>query len=219
MRSIHFPLFILLCLPLLSACSLLFPTEAGDDLPDFDTQAPKEGESAPLFKLRDTKGNTVSLKDMIGEKPIVLQLGSHSCPVYRYRRFDMNRLHNEFKDRVNFIVVYTLEAHPKGSKSPYSDGEWVHYVNEITDVEIKQTANISQRQEQARKSIDELGLEYAPVLIDNMDNKVWNLYGKAPAAAYVIDTRGKIVLRQAWVNPDGIHEVLEQILKEPLDKP
>jgi len=219
MRPTNFRFLALLCIPLLSACSLLFPTDAGDDLPDFDAQAPKEGEQAPLFELRDTNGKSISLKDMIGEKPIVLQLGSHSCPVYRYRRFDMKRLHGEFKDRVNFIVVYTLEAHPKGSKSPYSDEEWVHYVNELTDVKIKQAEAISQRQEQARESVAELKLEYAPVLIDSMDNKVWNLYGKAPAAAYVIDTQGRIVLRQAWVNPDEIDEVLERILKEPLVKP
>lgn len=65
----------------------------------------------------------MDLSAIIGEQPVVLQLGSHSCPVYRYRRFDIFALQREYADRADFVVVYTQEAHPVRSDSPYRDEE------------------------------------------------------------------------------------------------
>ena len=51
-------------------------------------------------------------------------------------------------------------------------------------------------------------------LVDDMDNSVWRRYGAAPSAAYVIDLRGVIRLRQPWVNPGEIRKTLNEILAE-----
>lgn len=201
-----------LLLSLSSGCSLLFPTEAGDDLSHFKQEAPKVGSTAPDFELQDVDGNTVSLKDLIGKKPIVLQMGSHSCPVYRYRRFDMNDLHAEFKDDVNFLIVYTIEAHPKGTNSPYSDEEWVHFVNELTSTYVEQPDSQQQRVKLADDSTKGLDIKYAPVLVDTISNQVWKKYGRAPSAAYVIDQQGKIAVRQAWIDPPALKVALEKLL-------
>lgn len=43
----------------------------------YDPQAPKEGDKAPDFELRDAKGeNPVRLSDWIGAKPVALVFGS-----------------------------------------------------------------------------------------------------------------------------------------------
>ena len=216
MNSYKFSLISILVF-LSSGCSLLFPTEAGDDLSHFKQEAPKLGSSAPDFELQDVEGNTVSLKDLIGKKPIVLQMGSHSCPVYRYRRFDMNHLHAEFKDEVNFIIVYTIEAHPKGSDSPYADEEWLHFVNEITETYVKQPDSQKERVKLAHDSTKGLEIKYAPVLVDTISNQVWKKYGRAPAAAYVIDQQGKIAVRQAWIDPPALKVALDKLLGRTTD--
>ena len=199
---------ILVVLAVFSGC---FPHEAGEKLSHFDSQAPAVGELAPRFTLRDLGGKLVKLEDMLGEQPIVLQLGSHSCPVYRLRRFGMAKLHQEYKDRVKFLLVYTLEAHPVGSKSPYADGEWLTSWNKITDVRIPQPDDITTRSSQASESHKTLNIAY-PMVVDGMDNSVWKTYGAAASPAFVIDRSGRIVLKQPWVDPKEIRRVLNELL-------
>jgi hypothetical protein len=117
---------------LLSGCSRLFPREAGPNLTHFEHEAPALGSAAPAITLSDLDGNLVELNSLLGEKPVVVQLGSYTCPVFRYRRFDMQPLRSRFQDQVDFLVLYTTEAHPVGSFSPYVDREWVPWHNRIS---------------------------------------------------------------------------------------
>lgn len=206
-------LFFLLLTPFfLSAC--LFPTKPGPGLEHFEAQAPTVGESAPHFVLQTVEGDSVSLDSLLGEKPIVLQLGSHTCPIYRYRRFGMRQLHEKYKDKAHFLLVYTLEAHPVGSKSPYSDEEWVSLWNRIPGVLIPQHESYEKRLDQAKTSQEKLKKYYQyQYLVDTIDNKVWTDYGSAASPAYVIDASGKIILRQAWVNPKEIEGALKGLIQ------
>ena len=188
-----------------------FPHEAGSRLAHFDTTAPQPGEAAPDFTLKGVDGRTVTLAQLVGDKPVVLQLGSHSCPVYRYRRFGMEALRKKYAGRVHFQMVYTLEAHPAGSKSPYAEGEWLTWWNRLTDVRIAQPRTARERTDVARMSRDTLALKY-PVAVDVMDNRVWRDYGAASSPAFVIDRQGRIALRQVWLDPDGIDDALQRLL-------
>ncbi len=201
-----------------AGCATLFPIEAGDDLADFDQQAPRVGQPAPELQARRLDGSTVQLADLIGTRPVVLQLGSHSCPVYRYRRFDIAKLQREYGERVAFVVVYTIEAHPAGSKSPYRDGEWLSGFNRITGTRMRQPETMQARIEQAAWSTDKLERRDL-VVVDGIDDSTWRRYGSAPSAAFVIDTDGRIALRQPWVEPKGIRRVLEQLLQSGDAKP
>ena len=200
---------LLLIVPMLGGC---FPHEAGPRLAHFDAMAPQPGERAPDFTLNDVDGRKISLSKLVGDKPIVLQLGSHSCPVYRYRRFSMESLRKKYAGRVHFQLVYTLEAHPAGSKSPYDEGEWLTWWNRLTDVRIRQPRTPAERADVARMSRKTLSLKY-PVAVDVMDNRVWRDYGAASSPAFVIDRQGKIALRQVWLDPEGIDAVLDRLLE------
>ena len=134
---------------LLSAC---FPHKAGSHLGHFHEEAPAEGEAAPDFKLTTIEGKTIQLSELIGSKPIVLQLGSHSCPVYRYRRFGMGKLYHQYKDKAHFLVVYTLEAHPKGAINPYVDREWVSSFNYLTNTIVPFHSDEEMRMQAAQSS-------------------------------------------------------------------
>lgn len=195
---------------LLAGC---FPHAPGPRLAHFGDQAPAVGEPAPHFTLKDIEGNTVELADLIGEKPVALRLGSHSCPVYRYRRFSMEDLIEDFQDRVHFLTVYTTEAHPVDSKSPYVEGEWDTWMNKIVGVRVREPATAEEREELARFSHEKLKL-LAPMVVDGMDNEVWETYGGASSPGFVIDQEGRVALRQVWVDPKEIRQVLRKLLNE-----
>lgn len=202
----------LLLLPLALFAAGCFPHHAGPRLAHFHDQAPAVGEPAPNFTLRDLDGRPVELAELIGERPIVLQLGSHTCPVYRYRRFWMRDLHEEFGDRVHFLIVYTVEAHPVGSKSPYTDEEWDTWWNRLTGVRVRQPADEESRREQASFSRERLKLGGATMVVDEMDDPVWRAYGGASSPAFVIDREGRVVARQVWLEPEKIRQALVRLL-------
>ena len=207
-RSIISLVTVAALMTLLSGC---FPKKAGGSLSHFHVEAPAVGTVAPNFQLADLNGDIVELKDLFGEKPIVLQLGSHTCPVYRYRRFGMRKLYADYKDKAHFLLVYTLEAHPVGAINPYVDREWVSSFNYITNTLIEKHSNYAGRKDIANFSVNKLEVPY-PVVIDNMNDAVWKAYGRAPSAAFVIDQSGVIALQLPWVDPKPIANTLDELL-------
>lgn len=198
---------------LMSGCVLRFPTDAGDDLSHFNDLAPRPGQVAPNVKVRMLDGSEVELFELLQGRPVVLQLGSHSCPVYRYRRFDMFELQDEYRERVDFVVVYTTEAHPVGAPSPYRDEEWLTFINRVTNTRVPQSSTIEQRISQAAWSTRELERTDL-VVVDGMENRAWRSFGAAPTAAFVLDGQGNVVLTQPWVEPDGIRAALDRLLRD-----
>lgn len=188
-----------------------FPHQAGPRLAHFADAAPAPGAAVPDVVVHDASGREVRLADAIGDKPVVLQLGSRSCPVFRYRRFGMHELQREFSGRVDFLVLYTQEAHPVGSSSPYTDEEWDMWINRLTGVRLGATTTLDERRERAVDTVQRLDLDSA-VLVDGMDDAAWEAFGAAPSPAFVLDTDGRVVLRQVWVDPAELRPVLRRLL-------
>ena len=108
----------------------------------------------------------------------------------------------EYSDYIHFVIIYTIEAHPFNSPSPYSDEEWTTPAS--TDAEgctLNQPANYEERTRQATQMAEELEITI-PVLTDEMDNPVWCTYGPAPNSAYFIGTDGRIIVKQGWYQPE-----------------
>jgi hypothetical protein len=64
---------------LLFACGhAAAPSGGGDPFEDFASIAPRVGELAPAFELRDLDGATVRLSDATARGPVVLVFGSFS---------------------------------------------------------------------------------------------------------------------------------------------
>ena len=229
LHSIAKLLSLVSLLLLTSACSSLFPVNAGKSLAQFPDVAPKPGERAPDFVLTDLQGEPQELNELIGTQPIVLQFGSYTCPVFRYRRFDMQPLREKYEDQVTFLVVYTQEAHPNGAPSPYTKNEpvkipdkgsgadaqankqWVPLINRLSRVNKGQTTSLQARTEQASQARRAMKSN-AVFLVDDVDNRVWQEYGQAPSSAFLIDLDGNVVLRQPWVNPKPLSEAIDQLL-------
>jgi hypothetical protein len=166
------------------------------------------GDTAIDFVLKDTQGDEHSLSGLLADKPVVMVLGSFTCPVFRGSCAATEALYGLYGDRVNFIVVYTIEAHPVGARSPYSSGESLGtYSVDLQGSPIYQPATYQERLLLARKTVAEAGLT-VPVLVDEMDNPVWCTYGAAPNAAYLIGTDGSILAAQRWYEPRAMESAI-----------
>ncbi|MFK8015388.1 MAG: deiodinase-like protein [Gammaproteobacteria bacterium] len=196
-----------------SGCARLFPIEAGESLEHFSTQAPQPGQLAPNFVLTDIDGVEHELAKLAQHQPVVVQLGSYTCPVFRYRRFYMHPVREKYLGQVTFLVVYTQEAHPVGAQSPYSDEEWDPWINRLTGVRNPQAVTWVERQDSARAAQQAMQSN-ALFVVDNLDNNVWQRYGGAPSAAFLIDTERRVVLSQPWVDPEPLADAIDALLKD-----
>ena len=95
----------------------------------------------------------------------------------------MNAIYQQYRDRVEFFVVYVQEAHP-------TDG-WQMDSNIEDGVLFRQHRSYREREEVAQScSIDlNIGL---PVLIEEMDNAIDEAYGAAPERLYLVAADGRV---------------------------
>ncbi len=100
---------------------------------------------------------------------------------------------------MQFIIIYTREAHPVGSP-----GE---------DNSLAQPVTYEERLELASRTIEAEGLT-VPLLVDEMDNPLWCTYGPAPNIAYLIGTGGTIVEKQGWYQPELMKAAIVDYLGE-----
>lgn len=190
-----------------------FPRAPGPHLAHFASTAPAPGEPAPRFVLPDLDGGEVALASLMGVRPLVLVLGSESCPVFRHRRHWLRALERRYRERVNFLAVYTREAHPVVSPSPYTGEPWDLWVNRLSGVRIYDPLSLSERIGRAARARASLDVTI-PVAVDRMDDAVWRAYGAASSPAFVIDRDGRVAARQVWSDPGALADVLDRLLVE-----
>lgn len=184
--------------PFLTGCAALY--QIGLSPPD-RFGGPQTGEMAPEFTLKTTEDRSVSLRKLRAHKPVALITGSYSCPAFRGWAAGLQEVHVRYQDRVAFLVVYTIEAHPQGTPSPYRPGrEWLTSYNRGEGIIIAQPRDYRERVKLATRARDALGLD-VPIVVDELNNPVWKAYGAAPNAAYLIGTDGKVVMRHGWFHP------------------
>ncbi|MQF94150.1 MAG: hypothetical protein FI731_00535 [SAR202 cluster bacterium] len=96
----------------------------------------------------------------------------------------MERLYSQYKDRVEFFVVYVQEAHP-------TDG-WQTDSNIEENILLRQHQSYDEREEAAQSCT--IGLHISiPTLVEEMDNAIDEAYGAAPERLYLIGKDGKVV--------------------------
>ena len=101
---------------------------------------------------------------------------------------------------VRTVLLYTIEAHPQVDESPYRPGrEWVTPQNEKAGVLHRQPRKLEDRLPLARDMHEQLG-EVAPMLVDGMDNSAWKSLGGGPNMAVLIDSDGKVIAKQGWLD-------------------
>jgi len=95
----------------------------------------------------------------------------------------LNRLYEQYRDRVTFYVVYIQEAHPTDL--------WQLPVNQREGVLFASPRTADERQETASACVRKLGLT-VPALVDGIANGVERAYTGWPDRLYLIDSSGRV---------------------------
>ncbi|MDQ6994546.1 MAG: redoxin domain-containing protein [Mariprofundaceae bacterium] len=144
------------------------------------------GSKAPdgmVITMNDVK---VALSSFFGDKPLVLNFGSYSCPHHRKRMGELQTLMKMWKNNgVDFLTVYTAEAHTEdGWKLVDQYISDVEYTNE-NDFCFSYAKNIYDRKKMAAWLIDKKHFEM-PLVLDSMENSLLNAYNSWPIRLYII---------------------------------
>jgi len=154
---------------------------------------PKAGEMYLDFQATTLEGKSVSLSDYIG-KPIVLDTGSITCPMYANTTQAMNQFQKDYPD-VHFLLLYIREAHPG-----------------------KRTGAVKSMEEKVENA-QETGRLYGEereILVDDLEGTAHNLYGSMPNMTYVISKKGLVKFRANWTDIVALAKVLENIEDESI---
>ncbi len=153
--------------------------------------------------VHELDGSQTKLKDLWSEKPVLLVHSSLTCPVSRDNCPHVDRIRTDYGDKIQVVVLYTTEAHPVGSPSPYSEGgkmEWITDRNLMEKILVDEPDTISSRIERAREYRKKFGIE-SRLVVDGLTNKVWQLFGGGPNTGIFISEKGEIIARQGWLKP------------------
>ncbi|HTL81468.1 MAG TPA: hypothetical protein VL651_07180, partial [Bacteroidia bacterium] len=171
-----------------------------DSTSEFVSSGFQVGDTVPDFTLFDTGYVAVTLSNVLDDgKPVMLIASSYSCPVSRRGMTQvLPDLVAQFGAQVNFIVVYTEEAHPVTPDwSPYYNGVFTTTENYHDSVLIHQEEYFVQRKQEARL-FSSIYNPQTPVLIDGCANEYWRNFGPAPNNAYLLLPSGVVLKKYGW---------------------
>ncbi|MBK5284397.1 MAG: T9SS type A sorting domain-containing protein, partial [Bacteroidia bacterium] len=180
----------------------------------FDNSGYHNGDTVPDFTLYKPNGDSVNLAtELQSGTPVLLVTGNYTCPVFRGKINDINTMASIYGSQLKIVVVYVVEAHPIIDVSPYSGTVWVPSANTTEGVLFRQPATYGQRKE----IVDSLLAHYTinvPIVIDGPCNNWWLNYGPSPNNAYLINTNGVVVSKNAWFNraPDNMYCSIDSLL-------
>ena len=157
---------------------------------------PGIGQEAPDFELLDLEGEALRLS-ALRDRPVVLEFGSYTCPIFSDRVPAMERLAQDHPEAA-FLVIYVREAHPGEIQGPHRS-----LVEKWSAARRLVTAEVLARR----------------VLVDSLDGAVHRAYGGAWNPVYVIaPSDGRVVMRQAWNHPALVGAVLDDLVAGTVSK-
>jgi hypothetical protein len=182
----------------------------------FTLTGPRPGEAAPDFRLRRPDGGTIQASELWAKKPVLLMTGSYSCPIFRESTESRRALREKYADRIEFVIVYVIEAHPAGEMSPYSmpgDKGFTGAENKRDGISVRKPATYAERISSARRCKDALKVK-SIIAVDTLENSVWTAYGSSPNCAYLIGTDGKVIAQQGIFYAEDLEPVIKKLLGE-----
>jgi len=171
--------------------------------------SPLVGHPAPDLELRRPDGERLSLSAFRSGSPLVLVLGSYTCPQLRHGAPAVNRLYARYHDRVRFLLVYIREAHPEG------DG-WESTINRREGVSLPAARSAAERAEHAELCRRELRIPYRAAL-DDLDGRAESAFAAFPSRVFVVDSQGTVTYSSALdvetFRPSALEDALAAALR------
>jgi hypothetical protein len=109
----------------------------------FAARGVQPGQPLPHLSLVDLDGKSVELSSIQAGRPMVLATASLTCNVARRQQKDIDSLRQRWGDANAVVVIYTIDAHPKGDPCPYTGNEWVPPDNQRDRVLVRQPTTLA----------------------------------------------------------------------------
>jgi peroxiredoxin len=145
------------------------------------------GDPAPDFSLlKVDKSERVQLSVLNQRQPVVLVFGSYTWPPFRREVPALNKLYEQYGDRVAFLTVYITEAHPSDV--------WQMQSNIKDAVVFSSPKDEEERAFVAGACVRKLGIKL-PAVLDEFGNSTEQAYTGWPDRIYLIDSQGRIAYK------------------------
>lgn len=120
----------------------------------------------------------------------------------------LNKLYDKYGDRVTFLAVYILEAHPSDV--------WQMESNVKDKVVFASPRNEDERSEVAGSCVRKLGIKF-PAVLDDFSNVTEKAYTGWPDRIYLIDQQGRVAFKTKpgpfGFKPDLLAAALANVVK------
>lgn len=148
----------------------------------------RPGEVVEDFSVRRLDGGELRLSELAG-RPVVLEAGSFTCPQFVANVRRMEEMAEQYPE-VEFLVLYTREAHPGERVGPHCG--W----------------DDKRRLAAALQTVEGDPRTY---LVDDLDGRVNQVFGGMPNSVYVLDGSARVVYRALFTWPPRVEEVLAEM--------
>jgi hypothetical protein len=190
---------------------------------DFEKNGAPVGATIGSLKVSTMAGGATDLAQTWRDRPALIVTASLTCGHSRERQPEVEKLAAKYKDAVNVVVLYTLEAHPVGSASPYAiyspESEESGKPGERSGgakkagLERRQPQTGEQRKALAREFQDRLQVKSLMVL-DEMSNAAWKALGGGPNMGLLVGRGGKVVVKHGWFDGASMDKSIQYYLDE-----
>ena len=165
-----------------------FTPEEYDFTTDDGLQAGDRFVDADLTTL---DGKIVRLSDYLRDRPLVLETGSMTCPMYAQSVPPMMDLLDKHPG-LDHVLLYVREAHP-GERQP-------------------QHRTVPEKVEAAKRTKRLYG-DRRTILVDDVEGTAHRHYGTMPNSIFVIAPDGTILFRSIWNNAPEMDAVLGAVAR------
>ncbi|HTF18434.1 MAG TPA: deiodinase-like protein [Chryseolinea sp.] len=180
---------------------------------EWETLGYYPGTKVPDFTLYAADGKPFHLYEELDKgKALVLINGSYTCDISRGKLSSIKDISNRYDDRVKVVMVYTIDAHPSDTLSPYATNtnKWIPKNNIRDHISAAQPRTYGERVALSNAWIRENQLSM-PVLIDEPNNEYWMEFGQAPNMCYIIDPDGVVRYRRTWYDEKYLDNEIQQM--------
>lgn len=177
---------------------------------NFDPIGMQSGQKMPKILVYKLNGQRRPLFQSNSGRPMLVVTGSYTCDVTRAQLPGLQRIKDAYQNRMDIVLVNTLEAHPQSSQSPYSaePAPWPSIDNINQGISAEQPLTMQGRRDLAEQWVKEQQIE-VPVVLDGPKNEFWKQAGQAPNMAVLINAEGEIISKQAWFSEEKLIEAIE----------
>ena len=148
--------------------------------------------AASELEVYDTNQKRVPLKQLFKNRYTVVVAGCLTCPAFLNAYREVEAVHADYKNKVNFYFLYHVLAHPenRGFIQPMTIDERFMHIDE------------------AKRS---LGTK-VPWIADTMENELKEMYVFASNPEFIFSPRGEVVHREPWSRGTSIRAQLEKLV-------